>query len=239
MFSHDHDWVYKYKEERYYVGGLMAYIEIKDYCKVIKNQTVLKHINLDLEKGKIYGLYGRNGSGKTMLLRAIAGLIHASSGEIIIEGKKLHKDIDFPLNTGIIIETLSLLPQYSAYKNLYLLSKIQRVACKEDIENAIKLVGLDPHNHKKIKTYSMGMKQKLNIAQAIFENQELLLLDEPTNALDEESVKNIFQLFVQLKKENKTIIIASHDKEDLIDYCDEIFEVKNGEIHSWKKVLEQ
>lgn len=212
----------------------MDYITINHYTKTIKGHTVLSDIHLTLEKGKIYGLYGRNGSGKTMFLRALAGLIHASKGEIIIDGKVLHKDIDFPLNTGIIIENMSLLPQYSAYKNLFLLSKIQKIAKEEDIINALNAVGLDPYNKKKIKTYSLGMKQKLNIAQAIFENQELLLLDEPTNALDEESIKDIYQLFHYLASQNKTIIIASHNKEDLINHCDTIFEMKEGKISIFK-----
>lgn len=208
----------------------MSYIKVQNYTKIIKNQTILDNINLEFEKGKIFGLYGRNASGKSMFLRALAGLIHPTYGQIIIDNKTLHKDIDFPENTGIIIETLSLLPQYDAYKNLYLLSKIQKKASHEDIIKAIKDVGLDPNNKKKIKTYSLGMKQKLNIAQAIFENQSLLLLDEPTNALDEQSVEDIYKLFHQLKKQDKTIFIASHDKEDLINHCDYIYEVKNGKM---------
>lgn len=213
----------------------MNYIQVKNYTKTIKNNIILNDINLNFEKGKIYGLYGRNGSGKTMFLRALAGLIHPTQGEIIIDGKTLHKDIDFPENTGIIIETLSLLPQYSAYQNLYLLSKIQNKATSHDINNAITAVGLDPNNKKKIKTYSLGMKQKLNIAQAIFENQELLLLDEPTNALDEQSIEDIYMLFHHLKERGKTIFIATHNKDDLINHCDEIYEVKNGNITLMKE----
>lgn len=208
----------------------MDYITFCDYTKIIKNKMILDHIQLSLEKGKIYGLYGRNGSGKTMVLRAIAGFIHASSGQVIVDNKIIHKDIDFPENTGVIIENLVLDPNMSAFSNLKRLSMIQKKATDKDIKKAIEKVGLDPTNQSKVKTYSLGMKQKLNIAQAIFENQELLLLDEPTNALDKQSVENIYQLFIDLKKEGKTIIIASHIKEDLITYCDEIIQIEEGRI---------
>ena len=208
----------------------MEHVIIRDLTKVIKNHIILGHIHLSFDKGKIYGLWGRNGSGKTMLLRAIAGLIHPSDGEIIIDGHILHKDIDFYDSLGLIIENMSLYPQYSAYDNLYLLSKIKNIASREDIIESIKAVGLDPFNKKKVKTYSLGMKQKLNIAQAIFENQDLILLDEPTNGLDELSVDMIYELFHKLAKENKTVIIASHNKDDLKKHCDEIIEISDGKI---------
>ena len=206
------------------------HVRMNHYTKVIKNIVILDDVSLSLERGHIYGLYGKNGSGKTMLLRAISGLIHPTRGEVIIDEKVLHKDMDFPENTGIIIENLSLYPQYSAYQNLYLLSKIQKKASREDIITTLKKVGLDPYNKNKIKTYSLGMKQKLNIAQAIFENQDLILLDEPTNGLDDQSIENIYQLFHELASQDKTIVIASHDKEDLLKHCDQIFRVSHGKV---------
>ena len=168
----------------------MSYIKIKNMSKRIKKRNVLEDITVSFEKGKIYGLYGRNGSGKTMLLRAIAGLIRPSTGEILIDGKKLHKDISFPPSVGEIIEHTSLLPQIDAYTNLKQLSKIKKCATDDDIFTALEKVGLVGEK-KKVREYSLGMKQKLAIAQAIFEKPELLLLDEPTNGLDEESVKRL------------------------------------------------
>ena len=208
----------------------MDYIILKNYTKKIKDNVILDDISYTFEKGKIYGLYGRNGSGKTMLLRAISGLIKPTSGSVVVNGKIIGKDVDFSENTGIIIETLSLFPEYSAMDNLKMLAKIQNKATEEDIINTIQKVGLDPKNKRKIKTYSLGMKQKLNIAQAIFEDQELLLLDEPTNALDAQSVKNIYELFRELRNQEKTLIIASHVKEDLIKVCDQILYIENGKI---------
>lgn len=208
----------------------MDYINFENYTKKIKNKVILDNINYSFEKGNIYGLYGRNGSGKTMLLRAIAGLIIPTTGSVSVNGKKIHQDVDFPDDTGIMIETLSLFPEYSAFENLKNLSQIQNKVSDEKIYEAIELVGLDPKNKQKIKTYSLGMKQKLNIAQAIFENQELLLLDEPTNALDKQSVQDIFKLFMQLKNEGKTIIIASHIREDLDLYCDTVLFIENGKL---------
>lgn len=206
----------------------MSKIKIINYTKVLKNKEVLKDINYTFEEGTIYGLYGRNGSGKTMLLRAIAGLIYATQGEIHINDQILHKDIDFPMDTGIIIETISLLPQHDAFTNLKILSKIRNVASDEDIRNAILQVGLNPDDKKKVKAYSLGMKQKLAIAQAIFEKPKILLLDEPTNALDEESMKRVRSLLLQLKKQGCLIVIASHNKEDISYLCDQVLVIDNG-----------
>ena len=150
----------------------MSYIEIINMSKKIKKRNVLENITVSFEKGKIYGLYGRNGSGKTMLLRAVAGLIRPSEGEIFVDGKQLHKDISFPPSVGVIIEHTSLLPQFDAYTNLKNLSKIKKVASDEDIDMALKEVGLSGEK-KKVREYSLGMRQKLAIAQAIFEKPEL------------------------------------------------------------------
>ncbi len=205
-------------------------IDIKDYTKTIKKKTILENINLSFESGKIYGLHGRNGSGKTMLLRAICGLILPTQGSVSIDGKIIGKDIEFPDSVGIIIESMSMLPEYSGYDNLKILAKIKKIATDDDIRTAMNAVGLDPDNKKRVGTYSLGMKQKLNIAQAIMEKPELYLLDEPTNALDEGTVNDIRDLLLQLKKNGALIIIASHNKEDLSVLCDEVIKINEGQI---------
>ena len=205
-------------------------IDIKDYTKTIKKKTILENINLSFESGKIYGLHGRNGSGKTMLLRAICGLILPTQGSVSIDGKIIGKDIEFPDSVGIIIESMSMLPEYSGYDNLKILAKIKKIATDDDIRTAMNAVGLDPDNKKRVGTYSLGMKQKLNIAQAIMEKPELYLLDEPTTALDEGTVNDIRDLLLSLKKDGALIIIASHNKEDLSVLCDEVIKINEGQI---------
>ncbi len=205
-------------------------IDIKDYTKTIRKKTILENINLSFESGRIYGLHGRNGSGKTMLLRAICGLILPTEGSVSIDGKIIGKDIEFPNSVGIIIESMSMLPEYSGYDNLKMLAKIKKIATDNDIRTAMNAVGLDPENKKRVGTYSLGMKQKLNIAQAIMEKPELYLLDEPTNALDEGTVNDIRDLLLQLKKDGALIIIASHNKEDLSVLCDEVIKINEGQI---------
>ena len=165
-----------------------------------------------------------------MLLRAICGLIFPDSGKVIIDGKQLHKDISFPESCGIIIENTDLLPNFSAFDNLKMLSEIKNTANDNMIKSAIKSVGLDPDSKKKVKTFSLGMKQRLNIAQAIFENQKIILLDEPTNALDEEAVQLIYKIIREEKSRGATIIVATHHKEDLKEVCDVILKIAEGKI---------
>ena len=193
----------------------MSEIIIENLSKTIKNNKILDNVNLTFESGHVYGLVGRNGSGKTMLLRAICGLIFPDSGKVIIDGKQLHKDISFPESCGIIIENTDLLPNFSAFDNLKMLSEIKNTANDNMIKSAIKSVGLDPDSKKKVKTFSLGMKQRLSIAQALFEDPDILLLDEPTNALDEDGVNDVRRILLEQKKKNKLIIIASHNKEDI------------------------
>ena len=208
----------------------MSKIIVENYTKILSDKEVLKNINYIFESGMIYDLYGRNGSGKTMLLRALAGMIYATSGQIRYDDKVLHKDIDFPEDTGIIIETMSLLPQYDAFTNLKMLSMIRHIASEEDIKQTLEDVGLNPSDKKKVKTYSLGMKQKLVIAQALFEKPKVLLLDEPTNALDEISIYRIRDLFKKLRDTGCIIIIASHNKEDIDCLCDKVLIMKSGEL---------
>lgn len=207
-----------------------TYIEIKNVSRAIKNNLVLDNINLNIEKGKIYGFRGKNGSGKTMLFRAISGLINIDEGEIIIDNKVLGKDISFPESLGILIEYPGFLPNLSGFKNLKYLADIKKIVSNDDIEMAIKNVGLDPKDNKKYRKYSLGMKQRLGIAQAIMENPDLIILDEPTNALDIDGVKLINDIILDLKKQGKTILIANHDKEELENVADEILLIDRGRI---------
>ena len=205
----------------------MNKIQVKNLSKEIKGKYILNNINLSFERAKIYGLYGRNGSGKTMLLRALAGLLIPTEGEIDMDGKILHKDMDFPENVGIIIENTSLLPQFDGFTNLKQLGKIRNVATDEDIDNALDTVGLKGEN-KKVKAYSLGMRQRLSIAQAIFEKPELLLLDEPTNALDENYINKVREILLKEKDRGAIVIIASHNKDDLRILADEIISMSDG-----------
>lgn len=203
-------------------------VEIKNYCKSIKSRPILNNVSYNFEYGKIYGLYGHNGSGKTMLLRAIAGLLVPDSGSVVIDGKVLHKDMSFPPSIGIVIENMNLLPQYNAFDNLKILGKIKKTATDEDIKTALERVGLK--SDLKVKKFSLGMKQRLNIAQAVFEKQKIILLDEPTNALDNDGVQLIYKLLKE-EKERGALVVITHHKEDLEEVCDVVLKMTEGELH--------
>lgn len=205
-------------------------IQLQNVTKRIKENTVLDNVSYTFKSGFVYILYGQNGSGKTMLLRAISGLINLDSGSIFIDGEKLHDKIEFPPETGIVIENMELLPECSAKRNLQMLAKIKNIADEKDIIFSLERVGLDPDSEKKVKKFSLGMKQRLNIAQAIFENQKIILLDEPTNALDEEAVQLIYKIIREEKSRGATIIVATHHKEDLKEVCDVILKIAEGKI---------
>lgn len=205
-------------------------IQLQNVTKRIKGNTVLDNVSYTFKSGFVYGLYGQNGSGKTMLLRAISGLINLDSGSIFIDGEKLHDKIEFPPETGIVIENMELLPECSAKRNLQMLAKIKNIADEKDISFSLERVGLDPDSDKKVKKFSLGMKQRLNIAQAIFENQKIILLDEPTNALDEDAVQLIYKIIREEKSRGATIIVATHHKEDLKEVCDVILKIAEGKI---------
>lgn len=205
-------------------------IQLQNVTNRIKENTVLDNVSYTFKSGFVYGLYGQNGSGKTMLLRAISGLINLDSGSIFIDGEKLHDKIEFPPETGIVIENMELLPECSAKRNLQMLAKIKNIADEKDIIFSLERVGLDPDSDKKVKKFSLGMKQRLNIAQAIFENQKIILLDEPTNALDEEAVQLIYKIIREEKSRGATIIVATHHKEDLKEVCDVILKIAEGKI---------
>lgn len=204
-------------------------VEIKNYCKSIKSRPILNNVSYNFEYGKIYGIYGHNGSGKTMLLRAIAGLLVPDSGSVVIDGKVLHKDMSFPPSIGIVIENMNLLPQYNAFDNLKILGKIKKTATDEDIKTALERVGLK--SDLKVKKFSLGMKQRLNIAQAVFEKQKIILLDEPTNALDNDGVQLIYKLLKEEKERGALVVITTHHKEDLEEVCDVVLKMTEGEMH--------
>ena len=192
-------------------------------------RQILNNVSYNFEYGKIYGIYGHNGSGKTMLLRAIAGLLVPDSGSVVIDGKVLHKDMSFPPSIGIVIENMNLLPQYNAFDNLKILGKIKKTATDEDIKTALERVGLK--SDLKVKKFSLGMKQRLNIAQAVFEKQKIILLDEPTNALDNDGVQLIYKLLKEEKERGALVVITTHHKEDLEEICDVVLKMTEGELH--------
>ncbi len=206
-------------------------IEIKNLSKEIDGQTILKDINLDIKEGHIYGITGRNGSGKSMLLKTMIGLIIPTSGQIKINNTILNKG-DIPSNIGILINSPGLLLQCSAFQNLKILASIKNIISDDDIKKALNSVGLNPDDKRAVKKYSLGMKQKVGIAQAIMENPNILILDEPMNALDENSIQNLRELILELKKDKKTIILTSHNKDDIEKLCDYVYHMSDGKIEN-------
>lgn len=203
-------------------------IEIKNLCKQFKENKVLININLQMKEGKIYGIVGRNGSGKTMLFRCLAGLVKPTTGEIIYDGKILYKDIFTPPSMGIVIENMGLYPEFTGLANLKYLAGIRKLISDEEIRSSIARVGLDPNDKRKIKKYSLGMRQRIILAQALMERPDILVLDEPTNGLDEEGVKLIRNILKKESERGALIIIASHNKDDILYLCDKVFYMSNG-----------
>lgn len=203
-------------------------IKLEHYTKIIKKNTILNDITLELKSGKIYAFVGHNGSGKSMLFKAICGFIKPTSGKVKVRNKVISKDICFPEKIGILIETVGLLPNLTAFENLKILASIQNEITDNDIKDTLSMVGLDPENKKPIKKYSLGMKQKVGIAQAIMEKPEIIILDEPMNGLDLESVNNIRNIILDLKAKGNTILLASHNESDIDILADEIFQLNNG-----------
>lgn len=208
----------------------MTDIKIENVSKKIKSNMILKNIDMELTSGHIYGFRGKNGCGKTMLMRCICGLIIPTEGKIIINGKELHKDIKIPESIGALIENPAFLPQYTGFKNLKMLASLKGKISDEEVKLAINRAGLDPDDKRTYKKYSLGMKQKLGIANAIMGEPDIIVLDEPINALDEISVENVKKVFLELKEKGKLIIAACHDREELEYLCDIIYELKDGEI---------
>ena len=203
-------------------------IEVQNVVKRFRDQVVLKNVSISFEKGQIHGIVGRNGSGKTVLFKCICGLMHPEEGVILVNGKRVGRDVDMPEDIGAIIEAPGFLPNYSGYKNLRFLANIWRKIGKEEILNVLKTVGLDPESRKHVGKYSLGMRQRLGIAQAIMEDPEILILDEPMNGLDNAGVQDIRALLLELKAQGKTILLASHNHEDIAALCDTVHEMDGG-----------
>lgn len=203
-------------------------IEITNLCKSFKETKVLNDVTIKIKKGNIVGIIGRNGSGKTVLFKCICGLVSPTKGTVKINNKILGKEMDIPDNIGAIIENPGFLPNYNGFKNLKFLAMIKNQISNEHIGDTIKLVGLNPDSKKHVGKYSLGMRQRLGIAQAIMENPDILILDEPMNGLDNEGVQDIRKLLLKLKNEGKTILLASHNKEDIEVLCDEVYMMDKG-----------
>lgn len=203
-------------------------ITIENVTKVIKGITVIKDVSLTLQSGTVYGLRGVNGSGKTMLMRLIAGLIRPTKGTITIDGKELGKDITFPPDIGLLIENPAFIDNYTALQNLKLLANIHRVVDENRIREVIRQVGLEPDDKRKYKQFSLGMKQRLGIAGAVLENPQLILIDEPTNALDTDGIEMVRNLITEQKERGALIVLACHDFSVLKELSDVIYFVKEG-----------
>ena len=205
------------------------YVELKDVTKKIKGVTVLNNISLRLEGARVYGLKGKNGSGKTMLMRAVCGLIR-TEGTIDINGQFIGMDVSFPPSVGVLIENPSFISNYTGLKNLEVLASIQKRIGREEIRETLKKVGLEPDDKRTYRKYSLGMKQRLGIAAAIMEKPDIVILDEPINALDESGAKSIREILQELKEQGSLIILACHDTEELKYLSDEIYEISEGKI---------
>ena len=209
----------------------MEAIRMMNVNKTIKKRPILNGINLSLTGGKIYGFFGRNGSGKTMLFRSICGLIKPTTGEIYVFNKKLGSDISFPESLGVIIEAVGFWPQFTGLENLKIIASIKNIIDEEQIKKSIARLELDPDDKRNYSKYSLGMKQRLGIAQAIMEQPDLIVLDEPTSSIDEEGVELVRRILLEEKERGATILIASHNKEDIEYLADEKFKMENGHLH--------
>lgn len=210
-------------------------IEISNVTKKFKEKTIINDVSVSFESGKIHGLIGRNGSGKTVLLKLIVGYLLPTNGEIKVNNKVIGRDIDFAENVGVIIETPGFNPHENAVDNLKYLASIKKVIGEKEIYSAIEQVGLDPRDKKRVGKYSLGMRQRLGLAQAIMENPDLLILDEPMNGLDKDGVIDMRKYLLELKEQGKTILIASHSSEDIDTLCDTVCEMDKGVLKKLKE----
>ena len=201
-----------------------------EVSKAFGNEIVLNKASLRLDKGKIYGIIGRNGSGKTVFMKCICGFLQPTMGAVKVFGKMIGSDCDFAPDTGMLIETPGFLTHETGMNNLQWLAKLGKGASKERISDLIRMVGLDPAMKKKVGQYSLGMRQRLGIAQALLDDPSLLILDEPMNGLDKTGVKDIRALLLSLKEQGKTILLASHFAQDIDELCDTVYEMDQGTI---------
>ena len=204
-------------------------IEVKNVSKNFRETRALDNISLDFERGKSHGIIGRNGSGKTVLMKCICGFMTPTSGEVLVNGEKVRPS-KAQENIGLIIETPGFIGGKSGLRNLQYLLRLRGKSDRSTVENAMRAVGLDPENKKPVRKYSLGMRQRLGIAQAIMEDPELLLLDEPMNGLDNQGVEDMRGLFAELRERGKTILLASHSNEDVRALCDTVCELDNGRV---------
>ncbi|MBQ9844007.1 MAG: ATP-binding cassette domain-containing protein [Oscillospiraceae bacterium] len=210
------------------MGNEKIAISVRNVCKDFGQVRVLKSVSRDFEAGKIHGIVGNNGSGKTVLMKCICGFLLPTEGMVLVNGKRVGKDVDFPSDLGIIIETPGFLPNITGVKNLEILASLNKKIGLADIADSIRRVGLDPQSKTPVGKYSLGMRQRLGIAQAIMENPSLLILDEPMNGLDKHGVAEMRKLIKGLKNEGKTILLASHNQGDIDELCDTVCEMDAG-----------
>jgi ABC-2 type transport system ATP-binding protein len=208
----------------------MSYIEIRSLTKTIKGITVLDNININLDKGNIYGFVGRNGSGKTMFFRAVCGLIRPTSGKITVNGKTISRDIDFPDSCGVVLESPGFWDNQTGLECLKTIAGIKAIANEDIISLWMYKLGLDPKDKRDFAKYSLGMKQKLALVQAFMESPDLIILDEPTNSLDEDSVLVLRDILKKEKERGATILISSHNKADIDELSDKVFKIDSGKL---------
>jgi len=209
-------------------------IQVKDVYKTIEGQEILKDINLEFQSSSIHGIMGRNGSGKTVLIKCICGLMSVTAGTILVDGRRIGYDTEFIEKAGFIIENPGFLNRYSGLKNLKYLASIRKIADINRMKECMGMVGLDPESRKSVGKYSLGMRQRLGIAQALMEYPDIIILDEPMNGLDNSGVEEIKEILLKLKQEGKLIILISHNREDINHLCDKIYEMDKGEIKQLK-----
>ena len=207
-------------------------IEVNNVSLILNKYTILDDVSVKAGKGEAVGLIGGNGSGKTMLMKCICGFNTMFTGEITVKGKRIGKDVEFAPDTGFIIETPGFIPYMTGYENLKVLAGIKKIIGKKEIREYMKFVGLDPDNKKSVKKYSLGMRQRLGLAQAIMENPDLLILDEPMSGLDKEGVSDMRGYLKLFREQGKTILIASHSAEDISILCDTVCEMDKGMLSS-------
>ena len=205
-----------------------AVIEVQNLSKSFGEEQVLKGVSRDFEIGKIHGIVGNNGSGKTVLMKCICGFLRPNGGRVLVNGKEVGWDMDFPDDLGIIIETPGFLPNLSGMKNLQILASLKKRASTDVIREVIRKVGLDPDSRKPVGKYSLGMRQRLGLAQALMEDPSILILDEPLNGLDKHGGVQIRELIKSLRTEGKTILLASHNQMDIDELCDTVCEMDGG-----------
>lgn len=209
-------------------------IELSNVKKVYQKKTVVDDVNVSFLDGQITGIVGRNGSGKTVLFRMICGLTIPTEGTIVVNGEKIGEDVDFPSSLGAIIETPGFIGRETGLQNLISLARLKNIIGVEEVIKAIEQVGLNPHEKKPVKKYSLGMRQRLGIAQAVMEKPDVLVLDEPTNGLDNQGVKDIRKLLLSMKEKGRTILVASHNREDIDVMCDKVYYMDNGRMYGEK-----